>query len=72
MKSMQAVLSAPGKGGILEAGTEAELAVTVYDQYGNVTTDLAGRCIEATAHGPATVGFVQAANGSYRCARPAR
>ena len=45
--------------------------MTIYDQYGNVTANPAGRCIEATAHGPATAGFLQAADGSYRCARPA-
>lgn len=44
----------------------AELALTLYDQYGNITTDLTGSSIEATAHGPATVQFVKSPDGSYR------
>jgi len=56
----------PVKKGILEAGKHAELAVTVYDQYGNVTEDLAGHSVVATAHGPATVQFLETAAGVYR------
>lgn len=59
----------PLVGGILEAGKHAELAVTVLDQFGNVTADLAGHSVEATAHGPATVPFVEAAAGVYRSVR---
>lgn len=56
----------PVKKGILEAGKHAELAVTVYDQYGNVTEDLAGHSVVATARGPATVQFLETAPGVYR------
>ena len=59
-------MRAPLKGGILEAGRHAELAVTVFDQFGNVTVDLGGHPIEATAHGPATVPFTESAAGVYR------
>ncbi len=62
-------MKTPHKGGILEAGKQAELAVTVFDQYGNVTADLAGHSVEATAHGPATVPFVETAAGVYRSAQ---
>lgn len=55
-------------GGILEAGKHAELAVTVFDQFGNVTTDLAGHSVEAVAHGPAIVPFAETAVGVYRSA----
>ena len=63
---VQAELKSPYKGGILEAGKHAELAVTVLDRFGNVTADLAGNSIEATAHGPATVPFIETTGGVYR------
>ena len=53
----------------MEAGKHAELAVTVLDQFGNVTTDLAGHSVEAVAHGPAIVPFAETAAGVYRSAR---
>ena len=62
-------MKTPLKGGILEAGGHAELAVTVLDRFGNVTVDLAGHSIQATAHGPATVPFIESATGVYRSAR---
>ena len=69
--SLQAELVTPVKGSILEAGKHAELAVTVYDSFGNITSDLAGHAIEATAHGPATVQFVQSPDGVRRyCCQP--
>ena len=64
--SLQAEMATPVKGSILEAGKHAELAVTVYDSFGNITSDLAGHAVEATAHGPATVHFVQSPDGVYR------
>ena len=63
-------MTSPHKGGLLEAGKHAELAVTVLDQFGNVTADLAGHSIEATAQGPATVTFVETAAGVYRSPCP--
>ncbi len=62
-------MKTPLKGGILEAGQHAELAVTVFDQFGNVTADLAGHSVEATAHGPAIVPFAETAAGVYRSAQ---